>query len=131
MKNTCRSLARSHWEEAVRNNSKDLRRGGFSKEMIGFALEAARVGYTRMVENEVKGISMINRPEHKGRKGRMVTLFQAKSTWFKKIGDKNSPNIPNGLRIPRKTRLPPKGKDAGGRFPPKVFYSSPTHPIED
>ena len=129
MKNTSRSLPWSHLEEAVSAYSKDLRRGGFSREWIRNALEAATVGYTRMVENEVKGISLINRPEHKGRKSRMVKKLRGKATWFKKIGNKNAPKIPNGLRKPYKTRIPQQGIEANrNQTPPESVLFIPFTP---
>ena len=37
-----------------------------------------------MVAYEIAGVSLINRPEHSGRKSRRVKKLTAKSSWFKK-----------------------------------------------
>ena len=59
----------------------------------------------------------------------MVKKLWAKSTWFKKIGDNNALKIPNGLRKPRKTRIPPQGSEANRTpIPPESVLFIPHTP---
>ena len=87
-KNTSRNLPLQVIESVIKEYSRDLRRGGFTQEWVKNALNAASVGYGRMVANKIAGISFINRPEHSGRKSRRVKKLTAKSSWF------NKPNNP-------------------------------------
>ena len=78
-----RSLKEEIIEDVLKDFVCDLRREGFPAFWIRNCLDAATRGYTKMISNQVKGISPINRPEHLGKKGRLVKTLTGKSSWFK------------------------------------------------
>ena len=91
MRNTSRELPSTFIESIIQEYACDLRRGGFHQGWVRLCLESAVKGYGRKVREELRGGTLINRPEHVGRRGRLLKKLTGKSTWFCKKPDDDDP----------------------------------------
>ena len=98
-RNNSRDLPAQDLEEVVKRYVQDLKRGGFRDTWIKNALQAASVGYGRLIKAETEGGRKINRPASYGQKKRIVKRLTGKSTWFKA-----KPNPDSQLQAPSNSR---------------------------
>ena len=95
LKNTSRELEVVHMNNIIEQYICDLKRGGFSQEWILNAVGSGVTGYIRMVQNEISGLSPLNRPEKFTKTNRRYKSLCLKSDWFKKSTQNNQSSAQN------------------------------------
>ena len=90
-KNTSRHLAPNVINNILGEYIRELERGGFHPHWVNNAINAGLNTYIRMVENELKGVGPINRPEKATRMHRKFKVLCGQNSRFKKSSKKAPP----------------------------------------
>ena len=88
MRNTGRDVPKERRVEILNEMKKKMRRSGYSDKMCMNVIESGLEGYYKMLENEIRGVRKINRPQYEDRLKRETDKVTEKEDWHTKTKDR-------------------------------------------
>ena len=94
-----------------------LIRSGYNEKATENIIQSGLRGYYQMVENQIRGVRNVNRPQHEDREEREMNKIIAKSTWHLKKKDLNTPSTSGVGAKSNNNRTRAPGQKVGNRDP--------------